>query len=146
MRYLVNLLIGLLFGLGLIVSGMINPAKVLNFLDIAGTWDPSLAFVMAGAVGVAFVGFRLVTRRAKPIAADRFHVLPQGRVDARLVTGAAIFGVGWGLAGYCPGPAITALGLDANATKVFLVTMCLGFWAARVLTSGPRRAAPVGSQ
>lgn len=141
MSFVVNLLLGLLFGLGLVVSGMSDPAKVLNFLDVAGTWDPSLAFVMAGAVVVTFVGYRLVWRRPAPIVGGRFHVPAATQIDGRLLAGPAIFGVGWGLAGYCPGPALTALGLGAPGTLVFVPAMFAGMWAARAL--GDRAAQPV---
>lgn len=133
MRYLVNFGIGLLFGLGLIVSGMIDPAKVLNFLDLAGTWDPSLAFVMGGAVVVTFFGYRFVLRRPSPIADVRFHMPTRTDIDARILAGPVIFGLGWGLSGYCPGPAIAALSLGQSGTIVFLVTMFLGFWGARTM-------------
>ncbi|MBS7539603.1 DUF6691 family protein [Ancylobacter lacus] len=133
MPVLVNLALGLLFGLGLIVSGMSNPAKVLNFLDIFGTFDPSLAFVMAGAAGVALVGYRLVLRRRAPLLAPRFELPTRRDIDARLVAGAALFGVGWGLGGFCPGPAFTALGLAAPGTLAFVPAMLLGMWLARRL-------------
>ncbi len=130
----VNLALGLLFGLGLIVSGMSDPAKVLNFLDIFGTFDPSLAFVMAGAMGVAFLGYRLVLRRRAPLLAPRFELPTRREIDARLVTGAALFGIGWGLGGFCPGPAFTALSLAAPGTLVFVPAMLAGMWLARRLT------------
>lgn len=115
---------GLLFGLGLILSGMADPAKVLNFLDVAGTWDPSLAFVMAGAIGVAAPGFWLVRRRAAPLADPLFHVPPaDAPVDRKLVIGAAVFGVGWGLVGFCPGPALVSVPLAAPATLAFVAAM-----------------------
>ena len=135
MSVLVNLGIGLLFGLGLVVSGMSDPAKVLNFLDIAGTWDPSLAFVMGGAVAVAFVGYRLVLRRPRPLLADRFELPTRRDVDARVVAGPAVFGIGWGLGGFCPGPALTALGLAAPGTLAFVPAMLAGMWAARMLAA-----------
>src|SRR5689334_13406203 len=109
MSFLVNLLLGLLFGIGLIVSGMADPAKVQNFLDLFGTWDPSLAFVMGGAVLVTFAGYRLVLRRDKPLAGDKFHLPSKIEIDKRVIVGPALFGVGWGLGGFCPGPALTAL-------------------------------------
>lgn len=132
MSFLVNLLLGLAFGAGLVISGMANPAKVLNFLDLFGAWDPSLAFVMAGAVVVAFFGYRLVRARPSPVV-GAFHLPAQTELDSRLVTGAAIFGVGWGLAGFCPGPAIVALGLGEPGTLVFVPGMIVGMWAARLL-------------
>lgn len=117
---------GLVFGLGLIVSGMVNPAKVLNFLDIAGQWDPSLAFVMAGAAGTVFLGYRLVLGRERPLFAERFTLPTATRIDARLAGGAALFGVGWGLVGFCPGPALTALGTGAVPALVFTASMLAG--------------------
>lgn len=124
---------GLLFGLGLILSGMADPAKVLNFLDVAGTWDPSLAFVMAGAIAVAAPGFWLVRRRAAPLACPAFHVPPAGApLDRKLVIGSAIFGIGWGLVGFCPGPALASLTLAAPATLAFVAAMVavigIGAW------------------
>ncbi|MCT9000622.1 YeeE/YedE family protein, partial [Chelativorans intermedius] len=116
MSFLVNLALGLLFGVGLVVSGMSNPAKVLNFLDLFGTWDPSLAFVMGGAVLVSFIGFRLVLTRSQPVAGGRFQLPTKSDIDRRIVVGPAIFGIGWGLGGFCPGPALTSLGLGATGT------------------------------
>ena len=136
MSFLVNLCLGLLFGAGLVISGMSDPAKVLNFLDLFGTWDPSLAFVMGGAVIVAFIGYRLVLARPAPLAADRFHLPTRNDIDARILTGPAIFGVGWGLGGFCPGPALTALGLGATGTLAFVPAMLLGMWAARLAAEG----------
>ena len=133
MSILVNLGLGLLFGVGLIVSGMGNPAKVLNFLDLFGTFDPSLAFVMGGAVVVAFIGYRLVLARPAPLLAARFQVPTRTDIDARLLVGPALFGIGWGLGGFCPGPAFTALGLGAPGTLVFVPAMLAGMWAARAL-------------
>lgn len=133
MSILVNLGLGLLFGVGLIVSGMGNPAKVLNFLDLFGTFDPSLAFVMGGAVVVAFIGYRLVLARPVPLLAERFQVPTRTDIDARLILGPALFGIGWGLGGFCPGPAFTALGLGAPGTLVFVPAMLAGMWAARAL-------------
>ncbi|GGK19664.1 DUF6691 family protein [Salinarimonas ramus] len=129
MRSLVGFLAGLLFGIGLVVSGMADPAKVLDFLDLFGTWDPSLAFVMGGAVLVTFLGFRLVLRRRAPVLMERFDLPGTRLVDGRLLTGAVVFGVGWGLGGFCPGPAITALPLMAPGTLVFVPMMILGLWA-----------------
>jgi hypothetical protein len=100
-------LAGFIFGLGLLISGMADPAKVLNFLDLAGTFDPSLIFVMLGAVVVTFAGYRLVLRRPRPLLAERFFLPTLKEIDARVILGPAIFGIGWGLSGFCPGPAIT---------------------------------------
>jgi uncharacterized membrane protein YedE/YeeE len=138
MSFLVNLALGLLFGVGLVISGMADPAKVLNFLDLFGAWDPSLAFVMGGAVIVAFVGYRLVLTRDRPIIGGSFHLPTRNDIDARVIAGPAIFGIGWGLGGFCPGPALTALGLGATGTLVFLPAMILGMWGARLL--GDNRA------
>lgn len=128
---IVHLLVGLLFGVGLVISGMANPAKVLNFLDLFGTWDPSLAFVMGGAVAVAFVGFRLVLGRGRPVFDTTFHLPTKQDIDRPLVLGAALFGIGWGLGGFCPGPAFVALGLGAPGTYAFVPAMLVGIWAAR---------------
>ncbi len=130
MAIAINLIAGLIFGVGLILSGMIDPAKVLNFLDIAGTWDPSLAFVMAGAIAVTSVGYAIVGRRGKPFFADSFRWPEVAGIDVRLVLGAAIFGIGWGLVGLCPGPAITSLLLGAPAVYVFVSAMAAGIWLA----------------
>jgi len=135
--FLVNLALGLLFGGGLVVSGMADPAKVLNFLDLFGTWDPSLAFVMGGAVIVAFIGYRLVLRRERPLAGGAFHLPARQDIDSRILVGPAIFGVGWGLGGFCPGPAIAALGLGAPGTLAFVPAMILGMFAARMLSEKP---------
>jgi len=131
MKNLVTLLSGLMFGFGLLLSGMANPAKVQNFLDLFGTWDPSLAFVMGGAIAVTMPGFWLVTRRSKPFFNDVFHPPTRTDFDARLITGAAIFGVGWGLGGFCPGPAMTALPLAAEGTLIFVATMLTGMAASK---------------
>ncbi|WP_313349229.1 YeeE/YedE family protein [Paracoccus sp. (in: a-proteobacteria)] len=133
MALLSALLIGLVFGTGIAVSGMINPAKVLNFFDITGTWDPSLAFVMGGALMVVFVGYRLVLRRAAPVFDWRFH-LPQRRdIDLALLGGSALFGVGWGLAGFCPGGAIPAIGLMRPEPVLFVAAMIAGIAAAKTV-------------
>lgn len=147
MAVLLQFIIGLIFGLGLIVSGMSNPAKVLNFLDFAaigtGMWDASLAFVMAGAIAVTFVGFKLALKRSQPIMAEKFH-LPTGEdIDARVIAGPAIFGIGWGLSGFCPGPAITALGFGTKAAVIFVVAMLAGMWLARFIASRPSMSAIV---
>jgi uncharacterized protein len=131
-RIVASLAAGLLFGLGLVISGMSDPAKVLNFLDIAGLWDPSLAFVMASAVTVAFVGYRIVFGRGRPLFDATFHVPAAVKVDPSLMAGSAVFGLGWGLSGFCPGPAFTALPLLASGTLVFVPAMFAGMWAARV--------------
>lgn len=128
MRIALGFLSGLVFGLGLVISGMANPAKVLNFLDLAGSWDPSLAFVMGGASVTAFIGYRLVWRRPAPALEPTFDVPTNTRIDRPLITGAALFGIGWGIGGFCPGPAWTALPLLAPGTLVFLPAMLVGLW------------------
>jgi uncharacterized protein len=128
MRNLSGFLAGLVFGLGLVISGMANPAKVLNFLDLAGNWDPSLAFVMGGATLTAFLGYRLAWRRPKPILTDKFEIPSSTAIDRPLIAGAGIFGIGWGIGGFCPGPALTSLPLLAPGTLVFVPAMLLGLW------------------
>ena len=125
--------IGLIFGLGITVSGMINPAKVLNFFDLAGTWDPSLALVMAGALAVAIPGYRLVLGRPSPTLAPRFELPDTRRIDRRLVLGSATFGIGWGIAGFCPGGALPALGTGEGSVFVFIAALIGGMLAARWL-------------
>ena len=137
MRFVVTLLAGILFGMGLILSGMANPAKVQNFLDLFGTWDPSLAFVMGGAIAVTMPGFWLVQKRSMPLFANSFSMPIRGDVDGRLITGAALFGIGWGVGGFCPGPAITAVPLVAPGTLVFVVTMLVGMALAKTVASAP---------
>jgi uncharacterized protein len=133
MRLLSAFAIGLVFGLGITVSGMINPAKVLNFFDVAGAWDPSLAFVMGGALAVAIPGYRLVLRRAAPVLEGRFQ-LPDTRViDRRLVLGSATFGIGWGIAGFCPGGALPALGTGNPDVLIFVAALIGGLLLARAL-------------
>jgi uncharacterized membrane protein YedE/YeeE len=135
MRVLASLLCGLIFGIGLVVSGMSNPAKVLNFLDLAGTWDASLLFVMVGAGGVTFIGYRLVQTQSRPAFAERFHMPTARDIDGPLISSAAFFGLGWGLSGFCPGPAITGLALQAPGTLAFVPLMLAGMWIARISKS-----------
>lgn len=140
MKLVIAYLIGLVFGAGIALSGMIDPAKVLNFFDVAGTWDPSLAFVMGGALAVAAVGYRLVFRNPRPILDDHFHLPKAGAIDARLVGGAAIFGIGWGIAGFCPGGALPALGTGRADVLTFVAALVAGILATRALLD--RRATP----
>jgi uncharacterized protein len=141
MPVLLQFVIGLIFGFGLLLSGMSNPAKVLNFLDLggiaAGTWDPSLAFVMAGAVAITFVGFNFVLKRSQPLFAEKFHVPTKAEIDRRIILGPAIFGVGWGLAGFCPGSALTALGLGSKSAVLFVAAMLAGMVLARWIVGRP---------
>jgi hypothetical protein len=136
MAIVATFLSGLIFGLGLVVSGLINPAKVLNFLDVAGPWDPSLAITMAAAVAVAGLGYRLAFAKGKPILSETFQLPAASAIDARLLAGAALFGIGWGLVGYCPGPAIAGLSLGVSSTVVFVAAMLGGMAIARRLTAG----------
>ncbi|XWN34146.1 MAG: DUF6691 family protein [Devosia sp.] len=140
---LAALVSGLVFGLGLIVSGMTNPLKVQNFLDPLGTFDPSLAFVMGGAIAVALPGFWLVRKRGRPLFAERLRLPAKRDVDTPLVGGAVLFGVGWGLAGYCPGPALTAVPFANTGTLVFVAAMIAGFYLARLLRPGAADGAAV---
>lgn len=133
MRLLSAFAIGLIFGLGIAVSGMINPAKVLNFFDLDGTWDPSLAFVMAGALAVAIPGYRLVLGRPTPTFEPGFQLPDTRLIDRRLVLGSATFGLGWGIAGFCPGGALPALGTGDPAVFLFLAALIGGLLIARVL-------------
>jgi uncharacterized membrane protein YedE/YeeE len=132
MRLIIVFLSGLLFGTGLIVSGMINPSKVIGFLDIFGNWDPSLAFVMAGAVAVSFVGFRFVLKQERPRFATKFSLPTRTDIDAPLVIGPVLFGLGWGLVGLCPGPALVALTATPKTTWVFFVSMLVGMYALKI--------------
>jgi uncharacterized membrane protein YedE/YeeE len=128
---------GLLFGIGLSISGMVNPAKVIHFVNFTGEWDPSLALVMVGALIVYGIGFRLTQRSAKPLFAAAFQVPTRNDIDSSLVAGAVLFGVGWGLAGICPGPSITALAFGISEFYVFFAAMAVGSLVFG-LTSSPR--------
>jgi hypothetical protein len=126
MLALTSLLAGLVFGLGLIVSGMANPAKVLGFLDLFGRWDPSLGFVMGGAVTVSSVAFFLARKRTASLLGASMRLPTAGRIDRPLVIGSTLFGIGWGIAGFCPGPAIVALGMGEIKAIVFVLAMLAG--------------------
>lgn len=130
MKILVALLSGLLFGLGLSLGGMTQPAVVLNFLDIFGTWDPRLAFVMSGAVVTTAIGYLLVLRRPRPLWEDSFTLHTSVQLDRRLIAGAALFGIGWGIAGYCPGPALASLSGGAVSLLLLVACMVVGWWLA----------------
>ena len=133
MRLISTYLIGLVFGIGISISGMANPAKVLNFFDVFGTWDPSLAFVMGGALVVTFIGYRLVLKRPMPIFDGTFRLPTRRDIDLPLVAGSATFGVGWGIAGFCPGGALPALGTGRTEVFIFVAAMMAGILGARAL-------------
>jgi len=142
MRIVAAYIIGTIFGLGISISGMANPAKVINFFDVAGTWDPSLAFVMGGAVVVTFIGYKLVLGRQRPIL-DRTFILPgSSRVDMKLLGGSAVFGVGWGISGFCPGGALPALGTGKSEVILFVIAMLAGIFAARAMMHWRKPTAP----
>ena len=138
MKLLSPLIAGLLFGLGLVLSGMIDPVKVLGFLDLAGAWDPSLAFVMGGAAAVAFFAFRIATGRRTALSGEPFHLPIFKAIDAPLIGGSVLFGIGWGLVGLCPGPAITDLGFLDWRAALFVLAMAAGMAAREIV--GVRRA------
>lgn len=135
MKHFMGFVSGLLFALGLGISGMTKPTKVLGFLDLSGSWDPSLMFVMVGGIAVYATLYAVVRRRPKPVFEDKFHVPPPRSIDRTLLLGAGLFGVGWGLGGYCPGPALTALAHGAPTTLAFVAAMVGGMfffdWSGR---------------
>jgi len=133
MRLFSTYLIGLIFGIGISISGMANPAKVLNFFDVFGTFDPSLALVMGGALVVTFIGYRIVLRRPAPMIDAKFHLPDNPRIDTRLIGGAALFGVGWGIAGFCPGGALPALGTGQIEVFAFVGALIVGIYAAKAM-------------
>jgi uncharacterized protein len=144
MLALSSLLVGLLLGLGLIVSHMADPAKVLGFLDLAGAWDPSLAFVMVAAIAIGSIGFALARRRSVSVLGEPMRLPAARRIDKRLVIGSALFGMGWGIAGFCPGPALTALGMGEGKALIFVCAMLAGMGLYEQLER--RRLAPPATQ
>ncbi len=133
MRAFTSLLAGLVFGFGLIIGGMTNPAKVQNFLDVTGSWDPSLIFVMGGGIAVTMPAFAYLKRQRRPLFAEAFSWPVRTDLDPRLLTGSTLFGLGWGLGGFCPGPALTALPSGAFGGVVFVLAMLAGICFAKVL-------------
>lgn len=127
---------GLVFGLGLVVAGMADPGKVKGFLDLAGAWDPSLAFVMGGAIAVGAVAFGIARKRTASFLGAAMHLPTARDIDRRLMAGSALFGIGWGLAGFCPGPAIVALGTGEPRAVVFVLAMVAGMAIYEVLSGG----------
>jgi uncharacterized membrane protein YedE/YeeE len=144
MHVLVSFLVGLLFGAGLVVSGMTDPFKVIGFLDVTGLWDPSLAFVMAGAVLVGAVAYRLAGKRDAAILGGPMRLPARAAVDRRLVAGSLLFGVGWGLAGFCPGPALAALGAGYGKAAAFVAAMLAGMAVYELAER--RRRVPTGNE
>ena len=132
MRLIASYIIGLIFGIGISISGMANPAKVLNFFDVAGTWDPSLIFVMGGAVVVTFIGYRVVLKRPAPMLEQKFQLPTRRDLDLPLIGGAAVFGIGWGIAGFCPGGALPALGTGRSEVFIFVAALLAGIFAVNV--------------
>jgi uncharacterized membrane protein YedE/YeeE len=130
MSVVFSLLAGIIFGAGLTLSDMVNPARISNFLDFAGNWDPTLIFVMAGGLAVTTLGYRLIFRRSSPVVDEKFHLPTQRQIDLPLIGGAALFGVGWGLAGICPGPALADLVTLDPKVLVFVAAMLVGMIAA----------------
>lgn len=133
MRLIICYLIGLVFGVGISVSGMANPAKVLNFFDVAGTWDPSLAFVMGGALIVTALGYRFVLKRPAPLMSVTFQLPTRRDLDLPLLGGSAVFGVGWGIAGFCPGGALPAIGTGRSEVLIFVAALLAGIFAAKLV-------------
>lgn len=142
MRIMTSLLAGLVFGIGLIISGMTNPAKVLGFLDLAGLWDPSLALVMGGAIAVGVLAFGIARKRSKSLLGDPMRLPGATQVDRRLLLGGLAFGVGWGLAGFCPGPALASLATGGAKPAIFTVAMIAGMVIYELLE---RASAPAPS-
>lgn len=132
-RVLPGFVVGALFALGLLLAGMTRPERVIGFLDVGGSWDPTLAFVMAGAIAVHVLGLRLVQRRRAPLFGPTFHLPARRDIDGRLVLGAGLFGIGWGLAGYCPGPALVSLGAGGTTALIFAGAASAGMVAQHLL-------------
>lgn len=126
MHRLTEFLVGLIFGLGLILSGMTDPAKVLGFLDLFGSWDPSLAFVMGGAIAVGLFAFAIAKKRTQSLLGDAMHLPKTTQIDKRLIVGSLVFGAGWGLAGFCPGPALVTMASGETKALVFVAAMLGG--------------------
>ena len=140
MTVFTSLLAGLVFGLGLIVSGMADPAKVLGFLDLGGAWDPSLAFVMAGAIAVGALAFAVARKRTVSFLGAAMKLPTSRDIDRRLVIGSVVFGIGWGVAGFCPGPGLVALGMGEAKALIFVVAMLVGMGAFELLERRRRAA------
>lgn len=142
MSFIYSLISGLIFGLGLIISGMTNPAKVIGFLDITGLWDPSLAFVMLGAIPIAYFAFRRAENNKRTLLGKAIQLPNKQNIDAPLLIGAMIFGLGWGLAGYCPGPAITSVLNGQSAPVIFVVAMLGGMFLYKMVNQLVQKRSP----
>ena len=145
-RMIVALLAGTLFGVGLVVSGMVYPAKVIGFLDVAGEWDPTLMFVMGGGLLVTIPAFRLILKRPRPILADGFSLPTKSDLDGRMLGGATLFGVGWGLSGFCPGPAVVAMVTGLLPVFAFVAAMVAGMYIYVYLFERPLRSGVEANQ
>lgn len=145
MRLILLYLSGLIFGIGISISGMANPAKVINFFDVAGTWDPSLAFVMGGALFVTFIGYRYVLKRPAPLMSARFHLPTRRDLDLPLIGGSAAFGIGWGIAGFCPGGALPALGTGQMDVFIFTAALLAGIFVAKAAQTAFAKRAPAAA-
>lgn len=143
MRSLIHFAVGLLFGTGILVSGMANPAKVLNFFDIFGSWDPSLLLVMGSAMIVTLIGYQVMFRRGKPFLAGAFMLPHRREIDLQLVGGSALFGIGWGISGFCPGGAIPGIGLMRPEPVIFVAALCAGILLARLIRNVVAASSPV---
>ena len=144
MKPLSFFMLGLLFAFGLGISGMTQPHKVLGFLDVAGSWDPALTFVMIGAIAVTFAGYRLVLRRPMPVLSTRFNLPTRTQVDTKLIVGGALFGLGWGMAGFCPGPAIVALAGGSHEVALLVTAMFAGFLVQDLVAGVGRKGSAEG--
>lgn len=143
MKLIVAYGIGLLFGTGIAISGMANPAKVINFFDVKGFWDPSLAFVMGGALLVTFIGYRAAFGLGAPLLETQFSLPTKSDLDFHLVGGSALFGIGWGIAGFCPGGALPALGTGNWNVLIFVSALVVGIWVVKWLQHVSSRSAPI---
>jgi uncharacterized membrane protein YedE/YeeE len=134
-RVFAGLVCGIVFGLGLAIAGMTDPRKIAGFLDVAGVWDPSLALTMAGALAVTLIAFPLIQRRGRAVFDEILHLPTRRDIDTALIVGSGVFGIGWGLGGYCPGPGFAALSINPRDAGVFVVAMIVGMLARRALAA-----------
>ncbi|MEZ4659585.1 MAG: DUF6691 family protein [Caldilineaceae bacterium] len=142
-QYLIALISGLIFGFGLGLSQMIDQGRVLGFMDVAGVWDPTLLFVLGGAVGVTVITFRFVLRMSAPLFSPKFYLPTRKDIDLPLVAGAAVFGIGWGISGYCPGPAVASLALGSLNPILFVISVAVGSYIYNFVANRPAKNTPV---